>query len=464
MTADDHRSDSVKQLPDDRRLRFAAPAALLVLAGVLRVTALSSPGQVVFDEVHQGAFLTAFCCTQERPFDVHPPHGTLALAASATLLGYDGERSFDQIGHPLDRASAWRLRFLPALLGTLLPVLVWLVALQLGASPAAAFFAGLLIALDNAHVVQSRVLLTDNVLVFSAVSSLSFALAAARRSAAVPSMLLAAGSGTAAAMAVGTKLSGASAAGIAVLVLLLIGRDRTIATRIRDALVFGVAMLAIYVGGWAVAFALTPELGKADEFLTRQGAFLPDLLQTHRTLFHANWSLPDTHPYASRFWAWPWIGRTIFYWSSEGRSIYFVGNPAVWWGSAMLVITAATTAVLSRGSNMQVQGERDGAQKLLLWVPLVAFAGSYLPFAMVGRILFAYLYLLPLVFAALASALFLDRIGWITTGSLRSQPLRYFVAVGVVVLGFLAIAPITYGWPPLGEGGHLLFKLFPSWS
>jgi dolichyl-phosphate-mannose--protein O-mannosyl transferase len=36
----------------------------------------------VFDEVTFGKFVQAYCCTGERFFDIHPPHGKLLIAAA----------------------------------------------------------------------------------------------------------------------------------------------------------------------------------------------------------------------------------------------------------------------------------------------------------------------------------------------------------------------------------------------
>ncbi|MBI3421301.1 MAG: phospholipid carrier-dependent glycosyltransferase, partial [Candidatus Sungbacteria bacterium] len=48
---------------------------LLTTASIgLHFTALDYPRQVVFDEVHFGKFVNAYCCTKERFFDIHPPH------------------------------------------------------------------------------------------------------------------------------------------------------------------------------------------------------------------------------------------------------------------------------------------------------------------------------------------------------------------------------------------------------
>eukprot|EP00965_Chrysotila_dentata_P086513 2855730-Pleurochrysis_carterae.AAC.1 len=95
--------------------------------------------QVVWDEVHFAGFVNGYL-TGSYFFDIHPPLGKLALAASATLGGYDGKTSWATIGNPLPEESVplLFLRGLPALQGTLTVPLVYLTARELGLSVPAA--------------------------------------------------------------------------------------------------------------------------------------------------------------------------------------------------------------------------------------------------------------------------------------------------------------------------------------
>jgi dolichyl-phosphate-mannose--protein O-mannosyl transferase len=50
------------------------PLALLLLLGALtHFSGLAHPREVVFDEATFGNYVSAYCCTGERIFDVHPP-------------------------------------------------------------------------------------------------------------------------------------------------------------------------------------------------------------------------------------------------------------------------------------------------------------------------------------------------------------------------------------------------------
>ena len=81
-----------------------------------------------------GNFVSAYCCTGERIFDLHPPHGKLLIAAGARLGGYDGKFTFGQIGKPYGDVPVFALRFVPALAGVLIAPLFLLLLVELGAS------------------------------------------------------------------------------------------------------------------------------------------------------------------------------------------------------------------------------------------------------------------------------------------------------------------------------------------
>ena len=87
---------------DRDRVRWAV-AALAIAGALTHFIGLGYPRQVVFDEATFGKYVAAYCCTGERIFDVHPPHGKLLIAAAAKIGGFDGRFSFERIGLPRER-------------------------------------------------------------------------------------------------------------------------------------------------------------------------------------------------------------------------------------------------------------------------------------------------------------------------------------------------------------------------
>jgi dolichyl-phosphate-mannose-protein mannosyltransferase len=137
--------------------------ALVALGILVHAFYFGKPATTVFDEVHFGKFISAYF-THEYYFDIHPPLGKLILAGWGKLWHFQPGFSFANIGDMYPDKAYLALRFLPSLAGALLPLVIYLLALQLRLTPVTAFGAGILVALDNALLVQSRLILLDSFL------------------------------------------------------------------------------------------------------------------------------------------------------------------------------------------------------------------------------------------------------------------------------------------------------------
>ncbi len=131
------------------------------------------PRETVFDEVHFGKFISGYF-THEYFFDIHPPLGKLLISGMGYATSFKPGFSFAEIGQQFpDRGYLW-LRLLPTLAGVLLPIIIFFLILELGLSPLAAFAGGLMIAFENALLVQSRFILLDPFLLLFGFAALLF--------------------------------------------------------------------------------------------------------------------------------------------------------------------------------------------------------------------------------------------------------------------------------------------------
>ncbi len=80
-----------------------------------------------------------------------------------------------------------------------------------------------------------------------------------------------------------------------------------------------------------------------------------------------------------------------------------------------------------------------------------------------GRILFLYHYLTPLLFAVAAVVLWLDHVGFTRSGSWWNQRRSVHAAVACLVLGFVAVSPLTLVYVRAPAYQELLFSFFPAW-
>ena len=153
--------------------------------------------------------------------------------------------------------------------------------------------------------------------------------------------------------------------------------------------------------------------------------------------------------------------RPILYWSHADAALYFLGNPALWWGTALGLPLVLANGVLLRISDLRLAGRAAWPRRL--WVPLLGYAVALLPLLGVPRALFLYHYLTALLFGLCAVILWLDHIGWTRAGGWRDQRASVFAAAAGLVLGFLAISPFTFSFIETPGYRELVFALFPSW-
>lgn len=425
---------------------------ILLLASVLtHFVWLDWPAEVVFDEVHFGKFITAYCCTGERIFDIHPPHAKLLIAAAAVAGGYRGNFSFERIGQPYGEVPVVALRIVPALAGMMLPLIIFGLLRQLGTSPLTAFMGGALAVFDNALTVQTRLMLLDGVLLAATFGSLRAFLAAEARGGWRRIAFFALAGGLAS-LAVGVKFTGLAALGLlGIIVMVRLLRERTwleVKRRLIEAAVIVISAAVVYAAGWVVHFAVLTVPGPGDVWQVPSGNMISDTIALHRTMLSANYGLDATHPDSSSWWSWPWMKTSVFYWQGEGAALYFLGNPVVWWGGSVLFIAAAIALVAGRRQIMSAP----------IWIPVAGYLIAMLPLVGVPRALFLYHYLTPLLFSLLVGLMWLDT-------RIRSQELQrrvYGVALIVLLAGFIFFSPLTYGFEVPPEWFQAMFWL-PDW-
>ncbi|PIT98511.1 MAG: hypothetical protein COT71_00225 [Candidatus Andersenbacteria bacterium CG10_big_fil_rev_8_21_14_0_10_54_11] len=457
---------------------------LLLFFGIaFHVPGLVYPREVVFDEVHFGKFVTAYCCTHERFFDIHPPHAKLLIAATAYLAGYRGGVPFEHIGQPYGPVSPLPLRLFPALMGIVLPLVIYWLIRELGGGAGAAFFGGTLVTLDTAVLVQTRIIALDGLLLTALFGSLAAYMAAERcllqrARGWIRWMVLA---GAMAGLAAGTKFTGLVAAGLLGVVLIGTLPLRPASRWVSAVAAVTASALAVYAAGWALHFVLLPLPGDGDAWGVPNfsGAPLPisfvrEVWKLHEVMLSANTGLAATHPNASAWYTWPFMAEPVFYWQhgpmAPGRAgvIYFIGNPAVWWGVSFMFLAAVFSVLLTWADWLRLAARRGvraasrGARRLFnepLFLLLVGFALSLVPLTGVHRVLFLYHYLTPLLFSLLFVVLWLERVGWIQPGGVRVQSRWYVLVLFSTAAFFIFFSPLAYGWAVPAEWLNHLYWL-----
>lgn len=145
---------------------FSYLALLVLVSYYVRLTNLSSPNSVVFDEVHFGGFAKKYILGTYF-MDVHPPLAKMLLAAVGLLGGFKGDFGFEKIGTEFPASTPYILmRSFPAILGVGTVILCYLTLRSSGCRPMVCGLTAGLLLVENSNVTISRYILLDSPLLF----------------------------------------------------------------------------------------------------------------------------------------------------------------------------------------------------------------------------------------------------------------------------------------------------------
>ncbi|MDO5662324.1 MAG: phospholipid carrier-dependent glycosyltransferase [Brachybacterium sp.] len=406
---------------------WSAALAVCALALVLRLWDLGRVRTLIFDETYyvkdgytlwqrgvemrwpeepNPAFEAGQVDTflEEPSYVVHPPLGKWIIGGGMELLGAD---------------SPWGWRISVALLGSLSVLLLIRIGRRLLRSTGLGVLAGLLLAVDGLHLVQSRTSILDLILMVFVLAAFGcllidrdrfrqrLAVAGARLvvEGAEPSALGARGGWRPWRLAAGVLLGGACAVKWSGLYFLAVfgimtvlwdwwarrraGERRWLGNGLfRDAIPAFVAMvggaLLTYIASWSGWFA-RPDAHQrqwaAEHGYAESNAMLRalrSLWEYHREAYAFHIDLDAEHPYEASPWGWLLQLRpTNYYFRSYdygqmgcevercAAQITSVGNPLIWWLGTLAVGVALLAGILWR----------DGRA----WAALSGIIGGYLP-------------------------------------------------------------------------------------
>lgn len=154
-------------------LGFGSPLVLIAVASFLtRFYNIHQPAHVCWDETHFGK-MASWYLNRTFFFDVHPPLAKMMIAISGHLTGYDGRFAFDKPG---DQYEHWTqyvgMRIFCALLGSSIPVFVYLATEAMTNSKQSSVLAAALLVLDNGMITLTRYILLDPPLLFYIAASI----------------------------------------------------------------------------------------------------------------------------------------------------------------------------------------------------------------------------------------------------------------------------------------------------
>jgi dolichyl-phosphate-mannose-protein mannosyltransferase len=163
------------------------------------------------------------------------------------------------------------------------------------------------------------------------------------------------------------------------------------------------------------------------------GQSLEDVFQLQWSMFGYHSLLKATHPFASKWFTWPFIIKPVLllrtYLPNNIKSIIVaMGNPAVWWIGFSLILLSVERAI-------RIKDFTCGFITLL-------FFFQWLPYVLISRTTYLYHFYANIPFLCLATAYFLNKYWTNKWGKVTG--LTYFAVVAIV---FGLFYPVISGMP-----------------
>ncbi|MGB7415241.1 MAG: phospholipid carrier-dependent glycosyltransferase [Thermosynechococcaceae cyanobacterium] len=452
--------------------RLFWPLGLGLIWGIalaLRFWGLDRFNTLVFDEIYFARFGHNYL-THTPFFDAHPPLGKYFIAIAIGLKGF----------------TPWGYRWMNALVGSLIPVIVAGIAYRLSHRPRFALFAGGFAVLDGLLLVESRyALINIYLLLFGLLTHYCF-LTALEKQRSWQWLTL---TGICIGATIGVKWNGlwlilgpygvwVLCYGLSRLRLLPTWKPATRLARLSPLIMVG------YIGIIAVtcySLIWIPHLQQNVNYNFWQ--VHSEILSYHRRIGDG----PAVHPYCAAWYTWPWMLRPLSYFYQRGVSpdgpmpvygpslptdatpwifdVHGMGNPPLWWFSTLAMALLLGQLVYWGFSRLETSQRIAPSAPLRLnstmWVPLylcVNYAANLLPWVLVSRCTFIYHYLPAAIFSSMAAAWLIDR--WLDAS--RPLKLTAVTILGLVLLSFIFWLPIYLGLP-LSQTGWQWRLPFRSW-
>ncbi|BAZ02392.1 glycosyl transferase family protein [Tolypothrix tenuis PCC 7101] len=480
---------------------------IFLFSFALRFWGLSRFNTLVFDEVYFATFGNNYLINKPF-FNAHPPLSQYIIGIGIWLGSHFhfGQEPVNGLAGSL--LSPWNYRWINALTGSFIPVVVAAIAYQISHRRSFALLAGLFTACDGLFLVESRYALNNIYIVIFGLLGQWFLLLALDNQKQRRALWLIA-SGIAFGASTGTKwnglwfLLGAYLLWITAWLIRFLHSwtsqksffgsiDKTaieplltkVQTPLQNLTQLNIFQMISYLGIIpAIVYSLIwiPHLRLDTRY---------DFIEVHRQILnfhlHMGGNSPAVHPYCAAWYKWPFMTRPMAYYyqtarnfsdplpvmgpnlpAADGRVIYDVhamGNPFLWWFgmAAMLFIAAMLLSKLViplwKKQRLAISDHLAVDTWIALYI-VINYAANLLPWVKVTRCVFIYHYICAVVFVFLAIAWFVDQC-------LRSYH-RELRALGVTI-SFMILAAFIFWLPiylglPLTSEGYKLRMLFNSW-
>ncbi len=444
-----------------------AVLGIFVFALVLRFWHLGQFNVLVFDEVYYAKFANEYWLGKHF-FGSHPPLGHYLIAIGiwiGSLFPASPDTVNDLTG---SLRSTWSYRWLNALTGSFVPLLVGAIAYELTGRRRFTLIVMTLAALDGLFLVESRYALNNIYLIFFGLLGHLYFFYYINRNKNWYLTL----AGIFLGCAGSVKWNGfAFLLGIYLLILITfiqkiyrfyLKKDHNlnkfqtaIASSTFISLIINLFLVPIvtYSLLWIPHFMMNPDYG----FWGMQ----KEILSYHARIGNS----ADIHPYCSPWYSWLILWRPVaYYYQTKGihgivYDVHSMANPILLWFSsfAMLVLIGlGISSFFAKISSNKIFKTPFNTITLYVFVNYIA---NLLPWLKISRCTFFYHYMAAYLFSWFALAFIID--------NLLSSPKKWErwlgnSILGLIIFGFIYWLPVFLGLPLLPQAFYMRM-LFPSW-
>jgi dolichyl-phosphate-mannose--protein O-mannosyl transferase len=397
-----------------------------------RTFRIAYPPARVFDECHFGGFTNNY---MERTYfhDIHPPLGKLLFAGVGWLTGYSGHLNFSG-DTPYNDKHYVDLRMTPASFSAMMPSLGFLAMRVFGFTFGASALAAVLLGIEPMLIVEGRLVLIDGFLhAFTVCTVCTLAFVCANPHSALALIFC----GIAAGCTFSVKYTGASVT-IFVVAFFVIRESKSRLARlfhfgggfrsipelplvliIVKSAVVGIAAVSVMFLTFAIHLVVLDFHGDGEGFMppefhwtlvprgatdfgprTRGMPFHKRIIELMKAMHRSNMGITAPHGASSKWWQWPLVLMQSIVYFSNRFSLVLHPSPFVWYPAALGPCLATALSVIG-----YFLGNTD-LTALAIWP--VGYFASWLPFALIPRVIFVYHYLVPLIFGIFAFAASLE--------------------------------------------------------
>jgi dolichyl-phosphate-mannose-protein mannosyltransferase len=490
-------------LTHPRRWFWVGVAGIFILSLVLHFWNLNQFNNLIFDEVYYAKFAVNYLDGVPL-FDAHPPLGKYMIAIGIWIASHWPFHTGTPNGFTGILLAPIEYRWMNALTGSLLPLVVAGLGFQLTHRRSFALIAGFFTATDGLLLVESRLALINIYLVFFGfLGQWLFLLALNHQSLRRVGFLSLAGTCLGASVAVKWnglgfllgiylifilgwlfhKLSAENQLNFSPFLSFHTARFRYPLQKLYQITPLQILFYLVLIPVLTYSILWIPHLQINTEY---------NFVEVHKRIFDFHKTMKNStevHPYCSNWYTWPLVIRPIVYFFEKainlndpvpaypplpegaGKIIYDIhalGNPILWWLSTtaifilILVLIYQFSLVVYQKNiskkSLPIQWQAFPEFSTIFFIT-INYLANFLPWTLVTRCTFVYLYMSTSVFSFLA-------LTWLTERWLRSYQPRY-QAIGITVIFMVLISlvfwlPVYWGLP-LSQAGFNMRMWFRSW-